>query len=474
MSRYHNTRKVKLALKVDNALQRLCCHVDARLRSERRVILEWSERDNRSLAYLLRDMSRSHLRQILDEEEQRRTTYELRKISDLKVLNTKKALADAQLVLAGARSPVMRATDRLVRSKAFLVVKNSSGEKTKSARETAQVFCENLTEIMSTPRSIHEGFAARYETGGRWLDSDTLRRIVRPTGLNTTLQRKLSVPPPRLSGARAAMRELNESLKRSIPLKGTERDEMNSDVLVHELRDALVNAMNYKHAGIDRVPYEALKSMLSVQGYSLEAVYTSQLARDGVPHAFALRLHPPQEKARHIGLRDYRILKIVPRVTDIEKQKPEVALGKRYDTCQYNAYTHTRRDASWKDGNEMLTVWLMAFNAAFTERKIPPEWRTAEIIMLHKGGEHDNPNFYRPISLIPTTQKVLHMVIAQRLLRYLLKHRLIEREQIGYLSCEETATHVITLMEVAARRERARRAFPRWREATHTSSSSTL
>ena len=80
--------------------------------------------------------------------------------------------------------------------------------------------------------------------------------------------------------------------------------------------------------------------------------------------------------------------------------------------------------------------------------------------MLRKGGEHDNPNFYRPISLIPTTQKVLHMVIAQRLLRYLLKHRLIEREQIGYLSCEETATHVITLMEVAARRQRARRAFP--------------
>ena len=108
----------------------------------------------------------------------------------------------------------------------------------------------------------------------------------------------------------------------------------------------------------------------------------------------------------------------------------------------------------------MLTVWLMALNAAFTERKIPPEWRTAEIIMLHKGVEHDNPNFYRPISLIPTTQKVLHMVIAQRLLRYLLKHRLIEREQIGYLSCEETATHVITLMEVASRRERARRAFP--------------
>ena len=87
----------------------------------------------------------------------------------------------------------------------------------------------------------------------------------------------------------------------------------------------------------------------------------------------------------------------------------------------------------------MMTVWLMAFNAAFTERKIPPEWRTAEIIMLHKGGEHDNPNFYRLISLIPTTRKVLHMVIAQRLLRYSLKHRLIEREQIGYLSCEETS-----------------------------------
>jgi exonuclease III len=31
MSRYHNTRKVKLALKVDNALQRLCCRVDAHL-----------------------------------------------------------------------------------------------------------------------------------------------------------------------------------------------------------------------------------------------------------------------------------------------------------------------------------------------------------------------------------------------------------------------------------------------------------
>ena len=109
----------------------------------------------------------------------------------------------------------MRATDRLVRSKAFLVVKNSNGEKTKSARETAQVFCENLTEIMNTPSAIHEGFAVRYETNGRWLDLDTLKRIVRPTELNTTLRRRLDLPSPRPSGAK-----LNESSGTRSPSRG--------------------------------------------------------------------------------------------------------------------------------------------------------------------------------------------------------------------------------------------------------------
>ena len=111
-----------------------------------------------SLVHLLRDMSRSNLHRLPDECEQRRTTYELRKTADMKVLNTKKALADAQLIiadaqliiadaqliladaqliLAGAMSPAVRATGRLVRSKALLAIKNANGEKMKSAAETA-------------------------------------------------------------------------------------------------------------------------------------------------------------------------------------------------------------------------------------------------------------------------------------------------------------------------------------------------
>ena len=104
------------------------------------------------------------------ERNHRRATQD----NGLKVLTTKKAIAYVQLILAGARYPGMRATDLLVTSEPFLVVRNTSGKKTKLTTGTAQAFCEILKATMNSLRKIREAFARKHRIDRNWLDLLTL------------------------------------------------------------------------------------------------------------------------------------------------------------------------------------------------------------------------------------------------------------------------------------------------------------
>ena len=50
--------------------------------------------------------------------------------------------------------------------------------------------------------------------------------------------------------------------------------------------------------------------------------------------------------------------------------------------------------------------------------KVPTEWKMADIIPIHKGGKHDEPLNYRPISLTSILCKLCETIIKEQWTRY--------------------------------------------------------
>lgn len=65
--------------------------------------------------------------------------------------------------------------------------------------------------------------------------------------------------------------------------------------------------------------------------------------------------------------------------------------------------------------NEIAGPLTQLINISLITGYIPPEWKTARVLPLFKGGEKDNLTNYRPISLLPSLSKVLERVVYEQL-----------------------------------------------------------
>ena len=71
---------------------------------------------------------------------------------------------------------------------------------------------------------------------------------------------------------------------------------------------------------------------------------------------------------------------------------------------------------------------------------VPPEWKRAKIIPVHKKDSVDSPSHYRPISLLPSVSKVIEKCVANRLYDHMNRWNLFYPLQYGFRahrSCED-------------------------------------
>ena len=79
-------------------------------------------------------------------------------------------------------------------------------------------------------------------------------------------------------------------------------------------------------------------------------------------------------------------------------------------------------------GPELLHV----INASITSGIVPISWKMADVIPLHKSGCKLDPNNYRPVSILPTVEKITERIICEQLMAYLLDHNVLCSEQHGF------------------------------------------
>ena len=80
------------------------------------------------------------------------------------------------------------------------------------------------------------------------------------------------------------------------------------------------------------------------------------------------------------------------------------------------------------------------FNFSLRTGQIPNEWKTAKVTPIHKGGDKQDPNNYRPISIIPIVMKVLERVVHDQLHAHFSDHSLFVKQQSGFRKNHSTNT----------------------------------
>ena len=117
----------------------------------------------------------------------------------------------------------------------------------------------------------------------------------------------------------------------------------------------------------------------------------------------------------------------------------------RYKQNMWRVYKHTGKDTDYDAYKEAL-------NAATNEvrkskRNLPLEWKQANIIPLFKKGSRNKSVNYRPVSLTSVICKLLETIIRDHMMDFLLKHRLINHSQHGFLKARSCLTNLLCFFE---------------------------
>lgn len=88
---------------------------------------------------------------------------------------------------------------------------------------------------------------------------------------------------------------------------------------------------------------------------------------------------------------------------------------------------------------------VILFNKIFKEQKVPESWTNIITKMIYKKGDKNNPENYRPISLVNTITKIFTLILYKRIYRWAEKNKKIPEWQAGFREGRSTLDHIFVL-----------------------------
>ena len=92
---------------------------------------------------------------------------------------------------------------------------------------------------------------------------------------------------------------------------------------------------------------------------------------------------------------------------------------------------------------QISTPLAKLFNLSLEEGIIPTEWQEANITPLFKKGSRNKPENDRPVSLTSVVCKLLETLIRDHMVEFLVKHKLINTSQHGFLKARSCLTSIL-------------------------------
>ena len=96
---------------------------------------------------------------------------------------------------------------------------------------------------------------------------------------------------------------------------------------------------------------------------------------------------------------------------------------------------------------QISTPLAKLFNMSLEEGIVPSEWKEANITPLFKKGSRNKPDNYRPVSLTSVVCKLLETLIRDHMEELLVKHKLINTSQHGFLKARSCLTNLLCFLE---------------------------
>ena len=93
-----------------------------------------------------------------------------------------------------------------------------------------------------------------------------------------------------------------------------------------------------------------------------------------------------------------------------------------------------------------MIVITSLFNVIFDTSHFPPKWSTSLICPIHKKGDVNNPENYRPISLLPTIYKIFASILNSRLKNW--SESFLSQAQAGFRSGFSTTDNIFVLRNI--------------------------
>nr|VZI19906.1 unnamed protein product [Spirometra erinaceieuropaei] len=96
---------------------------------------------------------------------------------------------------------------------------------------------------------------------------------------------------------------------------------------------------------------------------------------------------------------------------------------------------------------ELSKPLSMLFHTSFETGYLPPDWKSAWITPLYKGGTRVSANNYRPVSLTSICCKIMEKIIKQQLMQFLEQNHLLSDSQHGFRKSRSCLTNLLYCLE---------------------------
>ena len=97
--------------------------------------------------------------------------------------------------------------------------------------------------------------------------------------------------------------------------------------------------------------------------------------------------------------------------------------------------------------DEISLPLSILFSKSLKERKIPDEWRTANVTPIYKKGSKSEPGNYRPVSLTSSVGKLMEKIVKQAIENHVESNSLIRSTQHGFRNGRSPQTNLIEFLE---------------------------
>ena len=96
-------------------------------------------------------------------------------------------------------------------------------------------------------------------------------------------------------------------------------------------------------------------------------------------------------------------------------------------------------------------VYMKLFNLIITVGQVPAVWCKGLITTVHKNGDPFDPDNYRPICVLSCLCKFFKNLLNSRLYDSLMKEKIINPVQIGFVENHRTTDHIFTLKAIISK-----------------------